>query len=112
MWTCYGFLFNGEVTRTLFLHLPRESRNQLIDPRIQLSALFRGSRDDQRSTRFVDEDRIDFVHNSVGEPPLYLVLESERQVIAEIVETKFVVGAERDIARIRFTLLLRGLRVS
>jgi hypothetical protein len=103
-------LLVGPVVTLAFLALlPLEPRRELIDAHVQLGALLRRAGDDQRRARLVDQDRIDFVDDCVREPALRAVGEPECEVVAQVVETELVVGAVRDVAGIRRTLLVGAL---
>jgi hypothetical protein len=52
-------------------------------------------------TRFVDEDRVDLVHDREDVAALDHVLELELHVVAQVVEAEFVVGAVGDVAGVR-----------
>ena len=54
--------------------------------------------DDQRRTRFVDEDRIDLVDNGVGQLSLHPILRRIDHVVAQVVEAEFVVRPIGDVA--------------
>jgi hypothetical protein len=86
-----------------------ELRDQLIDPHVQLRALLGSAGDDQRRARLVDQDRVDLVDDRVDELALDPVLGPEREVVTKIVEAELVVGAVRDVRRVRRALLLDGL---
>ena len=87
----------------------RESRYQGIDALVHLGALLRRAGDDQRRARLVDQDGVDLVDDGVGERALHALLEAEGQVVAQIVEAEFVVGAEGDVAGVGRALLRRFL---
>jgi hypothetical protein len=75
------------------------------------TAFLGGTGDDERSTRLVDQNRVDLVDNRIGETTLHLILESEGEVVTQIVEAEFVVGTVGDIARVSLALFRRALRV-
>jgi hypothetical protein len=54
--------------------------------------------DDQRSPGFVDEDRVDLVHDAEIALLLHLFLGGQFHVVAEVVEAELTVGAVDDIA--------------
>ena len=88
--------------------LPLQARHELVDLHVQLGALFGRAGDDQRRARFVDQDRVDFVDDRVGEAALHAVFEPEREVVAQVVEAEFVVGAVGDVAGVGRALLVRA----
>src|SRR6266446_3141512 len=74
---------------------------KLRDDRVRLIVLvggfFRRSGDDQRRARFIDQNRINLVDDRVIVAVLHAGREIELHVVAQIVETKLVVGAVGDI---------------
>ena len=87
----------------------RQARHELVDGEIKLGAFLGRAGDDERRARFVDEDRVDFIDDGVLETPLDPILEAKRQVVAQIVEAVFVVGAVSDVTGIGRTLLFLRL---
>ena len=100
-----------EVAGTLFFELLLESRHERVDLDVQVFVFFGGAGDDQRRSRFVDEDGIHFVDDRERKTTLHAVIEAEREVVAQVVEPEFVVGAVGDVAAIRGALLGRVLLV-
>ena len=86
-----------------------EQRHQLVDRQIQLGAFLGRTGDDQRRTGLVDQDRVDLVDDRELETALHAVLEPKRQIVAQVVEAVFVVGAVGDVARVRGTLFFLRL---
>ena len=71
-----------------------------------------GPGDDQRRARLVDQDRVHFVDDPVHVAALDPLLQTEDHVVAQVVETEFVVGAVRDVAQVGRAPLRSGrLRV-
>ena len=70
---------------------------ELGDNAIHLVVLVRGlfarARNDERRAGFVDEDGIDFVDDGKVVHALHAIMQVELHVVAQIVETEFVVGA-------------------
>ena len=93
----------------LFLDVLLEARDQLVDLDVQLGAVFGLTGDDQRGTGFVDEDGVDFVDHGKIQLALELVFQAEGHVVAQVVETEFVVGAVGDIGGVGGALLFRRL---
>ena len=89
-----------------------EARHQTVDGDIGLGALLGRPRDDERRARFVDEDGVDLVDDRERERALHTVIETERKVVAQVVEAELVVGAVGDVAGIGRALLLRRLPVA
>ena len=75
--------------------------DQPLNPRFHLTKFvvfrFHRSADDQRSSRLVDQDRVDFIDNRIVMFPLHQLLGSDDHVIPEIVEAEFIVGAVSNI---------------
>src|SRR4051794_17843108 len=68
--------------------------------------------DDQRRTRFVDQDRVDLVHDPVRVLALDDALERDRHVVAQVVEAELGVGAVRDVGAVGLVALVeRHLRL-
>ncbi len=86
-------LIHGEVTRTVLFLLARESGHQRIDGKVQFRALIRGTGNDQWGSRLIDEDGVHFIDHRKGQGPLYPVLQTKGEIVAQVVETEFVVGA-------------------
>ncbi len=105
--------FVGEDGGALLLVF-REVRGelQLADEHGVLAVLGRGFAgglaDDERRAGFVDEDRVHFVDDRVVEVALHFVFQRRRHVVAQVVETEFVVGAVGDIAGVGRAAVLRG----
>jgi hypothetical protein len=119
-------LFRVLVTRVRQVHLARllvrpvvalaflalltlQARRELVDLHVQLGALLRRAGDDQRRARFVDQDRVHLVDDRVGKPALCAIREPEREIVAQVVEAEFVVGAVGDVAAISRALFFRRL---
>ncbi|MNJ12528.1 hypothetical protein D3C77_67210 [compost metagenome] len=92
-----------------FLDVLLEARDQLVDLDVQLGAVFGLAGDDQRSPRFVDQDGVDFVDHGEIQLTLEFLFHAERHVVAQVVETEFVVGAVGDIGSIGRALFFRRL---
>ena len=75
-------------------------RNDLVDGRICVGGVFRRTGNDQRRTRLVDEDVIDLVDDRVMELALDHLVDAEIHIVAQIVETVFVIRAVGDVAGI------------
>ena len=86
-----------------------EFRNELVDARIEFRTVFGRSGDDQRCAGFVDQDRVDLVDDRVIQAALHLVLLVQREVVAQVVEAEFVVGAVGDVGGISLAFLGRCL---
>lgn len=109
-----GLLVNGVVPGLGdfafdFFNVQFQLRDQFIDLHVQLGAVLGLTGNDQRGTRFVDEDGVDFVDHGKVEFALEFFFHAERHVVAQVVETEFVVGAVGDVGGVRQTLLFRWL---
>ncbi len=85
-----------------------ELRDDVIDFVIEVGRLLSRTRDDQRRSRFVDQDRVDFVDYREVVPALDVVREIELHVVAQVVEAELVVGAVGDVAAVGGLPLLVG----
>ena len=83
-----------------------EQGDQLVDRRVHARAVFGRPGDDQRRTGFIDQDRVDLVDDRKIQFPLELVFQPERHVVAQIVETKLVIGTVGNVASVRCLLVL------
>ncbi len=79
----------------------RQLRDDAVDLVIEIGRFLGWTRDDERRSRFVDEDAVDFVDDGVVVPALHVVREVELHVVAQVVETELVVGAVGDVAGVR-----------
>ena len=103
------FFINGEVTFTLegvgvFFLLTQQVRNDFVDFAVHLRAVFGRAGDDQRGTRFIDQDGVHLIHQRVVQFTLDALFRAEGHVVTQVVEAVFVVGAVGDVRVIRFTL--------
>ncbi len=83
-----------------------ELRDIGVDGVVKLRAVVQRTRDDERGTRFIDQDRVDLVHDGVNVPALDHVLESILHVVAQIIEAELVVGAVGDVGVVSLLALL------
>ncbi len=79
------------------LFLPHELGCDLVHPDVKIRSVLGLAGDDERRARLVDQDRIHFVDDRVGEPPLHLLRNLVHHVVAQVVEAEFVVGAVGDV---------------
>src|SRR5271156_687792 len=70
-----------------------ELGDDAIDFVVLVGGLFAGARNNERGARFVDQDGIDFVDDREVMHALHAIAQVELHVVAQIVETEFVVGA-------------------
>ena len=86
--------------------LQLEFRRELVDALVQVGALLRRARDDQRGARLVDQDRVDLIDDRERQLALHAVLEAEGQVVAQVVEAELVVGCVGDVGEVGGPLVL------
>ncbi len=72
-----------------------------VDFVIEVGRFLGRPRDDQRRSRLVDQDAVDFVDDGEMVASLHVVREVELHVVAEVVEPELVVGAVGDVAVVR-----------
>ena len=75
-----------------FFHIGTELDVLLVGGRF-----FNGAGNDERGPRIVDEHGVHLVHNGEMVLALYQVGRADGHVVAQVVETEFVVGTERDV---------------
>ena len=95
--------FALEIVRVFFL-LTHQARNDFINFGVHFRAVFRRTGDNQRRTRFVDQNGVDLIHQRIVQLALHALFRTERHVVAQIVEAIFVVGAVGNIRCVGFTL--------
>ena len=81
-------------------------RDDAVHAVVLVGGLFARAADDERRTRFVDQDRIDFVDDGEVVPALHAILQIELHVVAQVVEAELVVGAVGDVGGVGFAALL------
>ena len=102
-------LFVNPVVAGAFLFLrTNEQRRNLIHAYIEIGVILGLSGNDQRRTRFVDQDRIDLVDDGVGKFALHTLIGAINHVVAQIIKAEFVVGAVGNVTGER--CLLVGMR--
>ena len=89
----------------VFLVLLDQQRDQLVDLGVHGGAVFRRTGDDERGAGFIDEHRVHLIHQRVVERTLYALLRRECHVVAQVVETEFVVGTVGDVGSVGIALL-------
>ncbi len=113
-----GLLIHREVARPAlvvvrgYFLLAGEVGHEAVDPQVELGTVVSRTGNDQRGAGLVDEDGVDLIHHRENQTTLHLVLAPEGQVVPEVVEAKFVVGAIGDIRGIGRPLLGAGLAVA
>ena len=115
-----GFFIFGEITRhldhalavrRLFANLQCQQRRQGIHLAVHLSVIFCLTRDDERRTRLIDQNRVNLIDNSERKPTLHALGWRVHHVVAQVIEAEFIVGAVRDVSGVGCLLhIMRGLR--
>ena len=118
-----AFLIDGEMTRFFrhivlvhHLHLGLflfdtllQARNQLVDRQVKFGAVFCGTRNYQRRPGLIDQNRIHLIDDGKIQLALHFVVQSKCHVVAQVIESEFIVGAIGNRALISRLLLLRAL---
>ena len=106
-----GLFINPIVAFPLFFSLAGEQRRNFVHSLVEVCVVVRGTGNDQRRAGFVNENRVHFVNNRIGQRALTTVGDFVLHVVAQIVKAEFVVGTIGDVGRIsrllRFGVLLR-----
>ncbi len=87
---------------------PLQAGNQLVDPDIKLRGFIRRPGNDQRGAGFIDQDRVNFVDDRKRAIALGFLVGRKRHVIAQVIETQFVIGRVNHVAGIGRPLCRRG----
>ncbi len=91
----------------LFVNVIVRVFHQRFDDFGKLVVLIRGLHvrrgDNQRRTRFINQNTVDFIDDGVVQVALHQLLGGLHHVIAQIVESEFIVGAVGNVSSIRFT---------
>jgi hypothetical protein len=82
-----------------------ELRDDLVDLDVLVARGAAPATDDERSARFVDQDRVDLIYDRVVQLALHVVVDGELHVVAQVVEAELVVLAVGDVAAIRALLV-------
>ena len=94
----------------LFLHAVEQRRHR-VHADIQFRMVLGLTADDQRRARLVDQDRVHLVDDGVREAALHALAGLVDHVVAQVIEAELVVGAVRDVGRVRLLLqVVRHLR--
>ena len=89
-------LFDSEIVIFAFLKCPYES----VCPLIHIGRLIASSRNDERSSGFVDEDGVNFVYDGIIQFSLHHVIFVYYHVVSQIVETVLVISSVSDVCLI------------
>ena len=103
------FFVHREVAFTLegfgvFFFLTDQVRNNFIHAFIHFRAVFCRAGNDQRCTRFIDQDGVHFVHQRIVQFTLYTFFRAERHIVAQVVKAVFVVRTVSDVSCVSFAL--------
>src|SRR5215471_7751829 len=74
--------------------------NDFVDAVVLVGRFFGWAGNNERGTRFVDQDGVDFVHDGELMSALYAVSYVVLHVVAQVVEAVFVVGAVGDVGAV------------
>ena len=99
-------LVDPVVARAVFHFAALELRCDRIEADIQVGVIIGLPGNDQRRSRFVDQDRVDFVDDRVIQAALHPLFERIHHVVAQVVEAEFVIGAVSDVRRVGDMLLV------
>ena len=94
-----AFLGELDVLGLLVLLVPLFGHflGNFVELHIKVGLVLGWAGDDQRGSRFVDQDRVHFVNDRVVEGALHHLVALMLHVVAQIVEAEFVVGAVGDV---------------
>ncbi len=67
-------------------------RNELVKSIVEFGTILQRPRNDERRTRFVNQDRVDLVNNRKAMPALDHLVLVHLHIVAQVVEAEFVVG--------------------
>ena len=103
------FLINREVAFPLervgiFLLLTDQVWDDFVHFFIHFRAVFSRAGNDQRRTRFIDQDGVNFIDQRIVQFTLNTLFRTKRHVIAQVVKAVFVVGTVSNIGVVGFTL--------
>ncbi len=88
-----------------------QTGDDLVDLPILVARRLALTADDERRARLVDEDRVHLVDDRVVQVALDVFQRGELHVVAQIVETKFVILSVCDVGSVGALLFLLALRV-
>ena len=93
---CYLFLFFINSVVLALFHVGNNTGQNLI----QLSGFFTGAGDNQRGTRFVNQDTVDLIDNTVIQLTLNHLIFINYHVITQVVKAKFVICTVSNVCSI------------
>ena len=69
------------------------------------------TRDDERRTRLIDQNRVNLIDNGERKATLHALGWRVHHVVAQVIEAEFIVGAVSDVSSVGCLLhIMRGLR--
>lgn len=86
----------------VFFFLTDQVRNNFIYAFIYFRVVFCRVGNDQRCTRFIDQDGVYFVYQRIVQFTLYTFFRVERYVVAQVVKVVFVVRIVSDVSCVSF----------
>ena len=93
---CYLFLFFINSVVLALFHVGNNTSQNLI----QLGRFFTGAGNNQRGTRFVNQDTVDLIDNTVIQLTLYHLIFINYHVITQVVKAEFVIGTVSNVCSI------------
>ena len=105
------FLFLLFLVGVLFVHAvvvepAFEGTHESVHALVEFRGLVPLARNDERRSRLVDQNRVHFVDDAERKFALHHLIDIRFQIVAEVIESEFVVGRIGDIAVIRFLLIV------
>ena len=97
---------NSLVFFNLVINVTGEGPYNRRESVIQLCGIAHSSRNNQWGSGLVDKDGVDLVNNAKRVTALHFVTQSTRHVVAQVVETKFVIRSVGDIAAVTGALFI------
>ena len=105
------FEIHPEIAGTVLGFLRFQERHQGVDLHVQRGGIFGLAGDDQRRARLIDQDRVDLVDDAEIEAAHHALVLVRHHIVAQVIESEFVIGTVGDVGGKRFLLfLVRHLR--
>ncbi len=95
------------VALALLVLLRGELGDERVDAPVELGGILGLPGNDERGSRFVNQDRVDLVDDRVVQRPLEALAHRRRHVVAQVVEAELVVGPVGDVGAVGLLLLGR-----
>ena len=103
-----ALLIDPVVTLAIFFHGAGQFGDDILHLQVEVSVIFGLTGDDQRRPRLVDQNRVDFIDDGKIQAALHPLTGGIDHVVAQVIETKLVIGA---VGNIRGISRLLGLVV-